>query len=183
MIRRIIPIFFLVVVVVGLCSCSKNETKTGNHSDKITIDNLLAIESKEDAKKLLGRPKNAQNDSYDIKFMGNEVLLLVDYSDSAITDISLGYFFEGINNAGMSASEILSYQPSRKDIQSANRFLDVLIADFTEKFGNPQIFNSPVNTTTYTWFYGENEIEVQDNINSDIGVMGAIDIRIKYGKK
>ncbi len=177
----IIAVILLLCLTIGFIVVKFNEKPSERCSNEVHIDTLLELENKNDIEKLLDTYRSEENNSYDVEFMEQEVLLLVDYNGESIDDISIGYHFEGIHNADMSIGEILSYQPSQQDIRNAENFLYELVDDFTEKFGEPQIFNSPVNTTTYTWFHNECEIEVIDCINSDTGVMGAVDIRIKYG--
>lgn len=106
--------------------------------------------------------------------------MLVDYDEETLESISLTYYFIGMQDVEL-ATDMISYKPSSEDISKAEIFVEELVTTFTEKYGEPDIFNSPVSTTTYTWNANDCEIEVQNNIdNEQLSLIGAIDISIEY---
>ena len=50
------------------------------------------------------------------------------------------------------------------------------------KYGDPEIYDSPVDTTTYSWYVGDCEIELADYTGNDqfLKVFGAYEIIIYY---
>lgn len=162
------------LIIIGVISAVIAKNKD------LTIDKLLALETREDVISLLGK---SEEDSYDVTFMGNEFYMLVDYNDDFIDHCSLTYDFLGMQNIEL-AVDILDYEPTDKDISTANKLVEELLGVFTEKFGDPEVFNSPVSTTTYTWIVDSNEVELVNSIkNDELCLMGAIDIRVKYKTK
>lgn len=168
-----------IVVTVILIIISVISAIVAKNKD-LTIDKLLALETREDVISLLGK---SEEDSYDVTFMRNDFYMLVDYNDDFIDHCSLTYDFPGMENIEL-AVDILDYEPTDKDISTANKLVEELLSVFTEKFGDPEVFNSPVSTTTYTWIVDSNEVELVNSIeNDELCLIGAIDIRVKYKTK
>lgn len=165
----------VILIIVGIISAviAKNRD--------LTIDKLLTLETREDVISLLGKSDDSETeDSYDVTFMRNDYYMIVKYNDDSIDHCTLTYDFPGMANIEL-AVDMLEYEPTSKDISVANNLVDELLNTFNEKFGEPEVFNSPVSTTTYTWIVDSNEIELVNYIgNDELSLIGAIDIRIQY---
>lgn len=168
----------VILIIVGIISAviAKNRD--------LTIDKLLTLETREDVISLLGKSDDSETeDSYDVTFMRNDYYMIVKYNDDSIDHCTLTYDFPGMANIEL-AVDMLEYEPTSKDISVANNLVDELLNTFNEKFGEPEVFNSPVSTTTYTWIVDSNEIELVNYIgNDELSLIGAIDIRINYNTK
>lgn len=154
----------------------------GRNNKVLTLDKVLAFETKEDVVSFLGKPGNADGgDSYDVSFLGNDYLALFYYdNDGFLSNCNLSYFFEGAT-AIKKAADLLDYVPTGEDISAANEAVAQLLEAFTEKFGVPDQFDSSVNTTTYTWLVNTTQIELVDSIaNEDLSLIGAVDLRFNY---
>lgn len=166
----------ILVVVIAFCisACSSN-------GENLSIEAFLELESKKDVVDCFGEPISTESyDHYDVIFMDNNFSMLVDYDEETLESISLTYYFIGMQDVEM-AMDMISYEPSSDDISKAEIFVEELVSTFTGKYGEPDIFNSPVSTTTYTWIVDDCEIEVQNNINNEqLSLIGAIDVRIEY---
>lgn len=150
-----------------------------NKITELTIEKLLCLYTQEDVKSLLGKPDNAEYNSYDVKFMGEKFYLAFDYDGEELNDFSLVYRYPGADDLE-TAGELLNYKITSNDRKAANRILDKVISSFKEKYGDPKIFNSEVDTTTYTWVINDRMIELYDYTdNDDMGSMfGAFSVDV-----
>lgn len=150
-----------------------------NKITELTIEKLLCLYTQEDVKSLLGKPDNAEYNSYDVKFMGEKFYLAFDYDGEELNDFSLVYRYPGADDLE-SAGELLDYKVTSSDRKAANKILNEVISSFKEKYGDPKIFNSEVDTTTYTWVINDRMIELYDYTdNDDMGSMfGAFSIDV-----
>lgn len=151
----------------------------------LTIDKVLALETKDNVVSLLGKPKNSDvENSYDITFMGTNYFAIFHYDDNdRLSDCTFTYSFSGMRHIEK-AIDLLDYKPTDEDISEARRLINQLLETFTEQFGEPEHFNSPVETTTYTWFADTTQIELIDIVaNESLSLIGAIDLRFSYNVK
>lgn len=154
----------------------------GRNNKVLTLDKVLAFETKEDVVSFLGKPGDADGgDSYDVSFIGDDYLALFYYDDDGfLSNCTLSYFFEGAKDI-KKATDLLDYVPTDEDISIANDIVAHLLDVFAKKFGEQERFDSSVGTTTYTWFADTTQIELVDSIaNEDISLIGAVDLRFIY---
>ena len=110
--------------------------------------------------------------------MSDDYFMMFDYNNNNIDHYTLTYSFPGSENIE-NALDLINYKPTSKDIATANKTFDKLLNAFKEALGTPDIFNSPISTTTYTWTTDTREIELVNYIdNEELSVIGAIDIRV-----
>lgn len=150
-----------------------------NKLTELTIEKLLLLYTQDDVTSLLGEPDNAEYNSYDVKFMSEKFYLAFDYDGNELTDFSLVYHYPGTEDLE-TAGELLDYKITSRDRASANKILDEVMSSFKEKYGDPKVFNSEVDTTTYTWIINDRMIELYDYTdNDDMGSMfGAFSIDV-----
>lgn len=187
--KNIIVAIIALSMILCLCSCSKNNDGVkvdSGVSQKIDIETFLALKNKNDVQKCFGNPLPTEEgyEEYehydDIVFMDNNLSIMACYEDENLHSIGLTYYFVGMQDLEL-AKDMMAYVPSVVDVKNAENFIVEIVDDFTEKFGEPEVFNSPVNTTTYTWTLDGCEIKVQDCIDSDpLRLTGAINIDLNY---
>ena len=150
-----------------------------NKLTELTIEKLLSLYTQDDVTSLLGEPDNAEYNSYDVKFMGEKFYLAFDYDGNELTDFSLVYHYPGTEDLE-TAGDLLDYKITSRDRESANKILDEVMSSFKEKYGSPKVFNSEVDTITYTWIINNRMIELYDYTdNDDMGSMfGAFSIDV-----
>lgn len=170
-----IGIAAVITIIIVICIISSAIAK----SRDLTLDKLLPLETREDVISLLGESKSTEvENSYDVTFMSDDYFVMFDYNDNNIDHYTLTYSFPGSKNIE-NALDLINYKPAYKDIATANKTFDKLLSAFKEELGTPDIFNSPVSTTTYTWTTDAREIELVNYIdNEELSVIGAIDIRV-----
>ncbi len=174
MFSRLKMYIFVIVIAFCMSACSSS-------IDNLTINTLLELRTKNDVVECFGKPASTESyDHYDVIFMDNKFSMLVNYNEEALEHILLTYYFIGMQDIEL-AMDMLSYSPSLDDINKAELFVKELVSSFEEKFGEPEIFNSPVETKTYIWTVEGCEIQVQDNIdNEQLSLIGAIEVKVKY---
>ena len=150
-----------------------------NKLTELTIEKLLSLYTQDDVTSLLGKPDNAEYNSYDVKFIGEKFYLAFDYDGNELTDFSLAYHYPGTEDLE-TAGELLDYKITSRDREAADKILDEVMSSFQEKYGDPKVFNSKVDTTTYTWVINDRMIELYDYTdNDDMGSMfGAFSIDV-----
>ena len=132
--------------------------------DKVTIETLMELETMEDVIERFGAAKS----SYDVVFMGRDVTMGISYGvNQEVFSIGMSYRFPGVNKiietkVGNELQEALvTYQPSQKDLNNLDKFLDELIDTFTEEYGRPKTSDSPI-MNQYGWTAGKYDIVVTD---------------------
>ena len=150
-----------------------------NKITELTIEKLLSLYTKTEAISLVGEPADAKYNGYDVKFMGEVFNLSFDYDGATLKHFSLLYYYPGRNKVE-TVEELLDYKITANDRESANQILGQVLSSFTEKYGKPDVFNSKVSTTTYTWIINDRMIELYDYTgNDDLGsLLGAFSIDV-----
>jgi len=170
----ILTIVLLIVLVLSMIG-----TAIYNKVTELTIEKLLALYTHEDVISLLGEPKETKYNSYDVDFMGEDFYLAFHYDENAVNSFDLIYHYPGTEEIE-TVGEIFDYTITISDRQAAGEILEKVMASFTEKFGKPKVFNSQINTTTYTWIVNDRMIELYDyTSNDDMGqLFGAFEIDV-----
>lgn len=141
--KRILVSALAFLWLISMSACSASEKG-------LTMDALLKAETRDDIIELLGEPSSSEDlrDYYDsVEYLGAAYVVLVSYLGDAPQEIHLAYFEET--------------KQAKACVSSAAHTL-------TETYGEPDIWNSPVNTTTYTWNIDGREIELQDNTDNEV---------------
>ena len=91
------------------------------------------------------------------------------------------YLYDGMRGMD-SVLERLDYTVTAKDRRLAKEAIETAACELAEKYGDPEIYDSPVDTTTYSWYVGDCEIELADYTGNDqfLKVFGAYEIIIYY---
>lgn len=147
----------------------------------LTFEDILNIQTESDVSKHFGSTMTSEDDDFvDITFMNKNVSVSVDYDGKNVERIKLYYGFEGMKDIE-SIIDSLSYKPTSKDIADAREFWEQICTYCNENYGDADIWNSPVNTSTYTWILETCEIEVVNYIeNEDLSLLSAVDITINF---
>lgn len=161
--KKRLTIFAIIALIVAILLTAG--IAIYNKLTELTVEKLLCLYTQEDVKSLLGKPDNAEYNSYDVKFMGEEFYLAFDYDGDELNDFSLVYHYPGTDSE--TAGELLNYKITSSDRNAANKILDEVISSFKGKYGDPKVFNSQVDTTTYTWVINDRMIELYDYTNND----------------
>ncbi len=170
-IKKIGIVAVVIAVLIGIGSAIYAKTK------ELTIEKLLAWYTKKDVVSLVG--SDDDNDGfYDVKYLGKKFSLIVKYDGDNLNRWSLSYNYPGVDDLD-SIMDLPDYKVTEKDRTAAANVLDELLKFYTELFGEPEIFESPVNTTTYTWIVHDRMIELTDYTgNNDLALISAIEIRV-----
>ena len=170
---------FLWLISMSACSA---------YGKKLTMDAFLKAETRDDIIDLLGEPSSSESgddyyDHYDsVMYIGDTYSTLVSYySDSTLCIIVMHYLYDGMRGMD-SVLERLDYTVTAKDRQLAKEAIETAACELAEKYGDPEIYDSPVDTTTYSWDVGDCEIELADYTGNDqfLKVFGAYEIIIYY---
>lgn len=141
--KRILVTALALLLLLSMSACGASEKG-------LTMDALLEAETKDDIIELLGEPSSSEDsrDYYEsIEYLGESYVVLVSYFGNAPQEIRLAYF---------------------EDAAQAKACVSSAAHTLTETYGEPDIWNSPVNTTTYTWNINGREIELQDNTDNEV---------------
>lgn len=167
---------FLWLISMSACSA---------HGKKLTMDAFLKAETRDDIIDLLGEPSSSESgyDHYDsVMYMGDTYSTLVNYySDGVLNALVMHYYYEGMRAHLDSVAEMFDYALTPSDRQLAKESLETVACELAEKYGDPKVYDSPIDTTTYTWYVGDCEIQLEDHTENDqFKVLGAYEITIYY---
>lgn len=176
--KRAISTILTLLLVVSMSACAAQEKK-------LTIDTFLTAETRDDIIDLLGEPSSSESgyDHYDsVMYMGDTYSTLVNYySDGVLNALVMHYYYEGMRAHLDSVAEMFDYALTPNDRQLAKESLETAACELAEKYGDPKVYDSPIDTTTYTWYVGDCEIQLEDHTENDqFKVLGAYEITIYY---
>ena len=173
--KRAVIVFIFVAILWIIYSVALSKFR------EITMEKLLALETKEDVVEWLGTPDKSDTcDLYrSVSFMGHKYSLLIDYDTEDLDNVALTYSYPSLENVDV--ADWFTFEPTSADILEAETVLTETLTALTEKWGEPKIYNSPVRTTTYTWVVGISEISLTESLNNDaLSTLGVIIIDIEY---
>lgn len=142
----------------------------------VSIDELIKLSSRKDVESIATYDK--EDDIYYVSFLNTRfsIRFSLDKNES-ITTWTLSYNFPG-QDAVETVEELLSYQPSAEELNAAQSLMNDILIYMTERFGSPDVWESPVDTITYTWIVDNWEIDITDSsMNKDLRIIDVIDIR------
>ena len=176
--KKILVIALTFLWLISMSACSAQ-------GKKLTMDAFLKAESRDDIIELLGEPSSSESgyDHYDsVMYIGDTYSTLVDcYSDGTLNALVMHYYYDGMRAHLDSAAEMFDYILTSKDRQLAKESLETVARELTDKYGDPKVYDSPINTTTYSWYVGDCEIQLEDHTENDqFKVLGAYEITIYY---
>ncbi len=176
--KRAISTVLTLLLIVSMSACAAQ-------GKKLTIDTFLTAETRDDIIELLGEPSSSESgdDHYDsVMYMGDTYSTLVNYySDGVLNALVMHYYYEGMRAHLDSVTEMFDYALTPNDRQLAKESLETVACELAEKYGDPKVYDSPIDTTTYTWYVGDCEIQLEDHTENDqFKVLGAYEITIYY---
>ena len=176
--KRAISTVLTLLLIVSMSACAAQ-------GKKLTIDTFLTAETRDDIIELLGEPSSSESgyDHYDsVMYMGDTYSTLVNYySDGVLNALVMHYYYEGMRAHLDSVAEMFDYALTSSDRQLAKESLETVACELAEKYGDPKVYDSPIDTTTYTWYVGDCEIQLEDHTQNDqFKVLGAYEITIYY---
>lgn len=176
--KKILVIALTFLWLISMSACSAQ-------GKKLTMDAFLKAETRDDIIELLGEPSSSESgaDHYDsVPYMGDTYSTLVNYSSNgALRALVMHYYYEGMRAHLDSVAEMFDYVLTSKDRQLAKENLETVACELAEKYGDPEIYDSPIDTTTYSWYVGDCEIQLEDHTENDqFKVFGAYEITIYY---
>ena len=168
---------FLTLLLVVLMSACVPQVK------ELTMDALVNASTREEMIKLLGEPSSAEEDSdwYEsVEYMGEPYSVLISYHNDTTDNLAMHYDYEGMRGMDL-VLERLDYTVTARERQLAKDNLEEVARELTEKYGDPEVYRSPVKTTTRSWYGGNCEIELEDHTENDqLKAFGAYEILIWY---
>lgn len=130
------------------------QTKRETKSPAFSFADFLNVKCQDDIEAIAGAPESISEKFgtyyYCVSLMDHEFSLHVEYNDRRmIEEISLNSVDDRIENLDAA--------------------LSVLVQSISNKYGQPDRFDSPANTTTFTWIIDDWEMELQDWADLGLG--------------
>ena len=174
--KRAVAAFLMLLLIVSMSACAP-------HGKNLTLDALVNASTRDEVIELLGEPSSAEGDSdwYEsVEYMGDPYSMLVSYYDNTLDNIAMHCDYEGMRGIDL-VLERLDYTVTARERQLAKDDLEEVARELTEKYGDPEVYYSPVETTTRSWYIGDCEIELEDHTGNDqFKALGAYEILIWY---
>lgn len=165
--KRIIAIMSIVMaVIIVACvgiAAYKNLTK-------ITIEKLVALDTKNDVSFLLGKEPTARFDSYLVDFLGEDFYVDVIYDvredhKGEVNSIFMQNYYPGADDLE-TYEDLLGYTISENDRRAGRECLKKVVDSFSSKYGNPEVLDLKRNVVCYGWTVGDRRVCVYDYTNS-----------------
>ena len=172
---RIIKISIIVFAILVLATVAIFAAQyIHKQSSEITMEEMLPLYSKDETIAYLGDAKNTN--SYDVYFSNNWYKLTVNYDGNNLNKWSLDYQYPGMKSLKTVAA-VQAYIPTAEDVAVAKTIINELISQFAAAYGEYEVFNSTVNTVTYTWTVWDRQIQLYDYTgNNELGRISAVSV-------
>lgn len=174
--KKAVAAILTLLLIVSMTACAL-------HGKNLTMDALVNASTRDEVIELLGDSFSAAGDSdwYEsVEYMGEPYSMLVSYCDNTLDNIAMHCNYEGMRGMDL-VLERLNYTVTARERQLAKNALEEVACELTEKYGEPEVYYSPVETTTRSWYVGDCEIELEDHTGNDqFKALGAYEILIWY---